>query len=50
MLISGVIYPITASWVWGGGWLYEIGFIDHSGSAVVHLLGGTIGLVGTIFL
>lgn len=49
ILISGIIYPIAASWVWGGGWLSTMGFIDHSGSGVIHLLGGTIGLIGTIF-
>ena len=49
-LISGILYPITASWVWGGGWLSTIGFRDFAGAGVVHLIGGFSGLIGTIIL
>jgi ammonium transporter, Amt family len=41
------IYPIGAGWAWGDGWLQKIGFLDYSGSGVVHMLGGVSGLVGT---
>jgi ammonium transporter, Amt family len=45
------VYPVYAHWVWGpGGWLKELGFVDHAGSSVVHLLGGTATLLGAIFL
>jgi len=49
-LMSGILYPITASWVWGGGWLYNLGFKDFAGSGVVHMIGGFGGLIGTIIL
>jgi len=49
-LVSGVIYPITASWVWGGGWLYQLGAVEGAGAGPVHLLGGILGLVGTLFV
>ena len=49
-LMSGILYPITASWVWGGGWLYKLGFRDFAGSGVVHMIGGFGGLIGTIIL
>lgn len=49
-LISIFIYPVVGHWVWGGGWLAQIGFKDFAGSAVVHMLGGFGGLVGTIML
>ena len=47
VMMCTVIYPIIASWVWGGGWLAQLGFIDHAGSGVVHLVGGVCGLIGT---
>lgn len=46
--ITGLIYPIVTHWVWGGGWLSEIGFFDFAGSGVVHLLGGVAALAGAI--
>lgn len=49
-LIGLVIYPIFGHWVWGGGWLAQMGFIDFAGSSVVHLAGAYIGLAGTIML
>lgn len=45
-----VIYPIFGHWVWGGGWLGELGYLDFAGSSVVHLVGAYIGLAGTIML
>ena len=45
-----LIYPIFGHWVWGGGWLAEIGYIDFAGSSVVHMVGALIGLAGTIVL
>jgi len=49
-VISGFIYPIVEHWVWGGGWLSSLGFIDYAGSTVVHLLGGTLALTGAIII
>lgn len=40
--ISLFIYPITGHWGWGGGWLAQLGFHDFAGSALVHMVGGTI--------
>lgn len=50
ILISVLIYPIEGHWVWGGGWLSDLGFHDFAGSAVVHTCGGVIGLAGAIVL
>ncbi|MFC1674398.1 ammonium transporter [Candidatus Omnitrophota bacterium] len=49
-LISALIYPIVGHWIWGGGWLSKLGFADFAGSTVVHAVGGTAALVGTICL
>ena len=50
-LISAVVYPIEAGWVWNkGGWLYQLQFVDFAGSAVIHTVGGTAALVGAIIL
>lgn len=49
-IISALIYPIVGHWIWGGGWLSQIGFADFAGSTVVHLTGGIAALVGTIML
>jgi len=46
--ITGLIYPIVTHWVWGGGWLSEIGFFDFAGSGVVHMLGGAAALAGVL--
>ncbi len=43
--MTAVIYPIVGHWVWGGGWLAEIGFIDFAGSTVVHLTGAVAALI-----
>ena len=49
-LISLLIYPIEAGWVWGGGWLSRLGFIDFAGSCVIHMVGGLSALVGAAIL
>jgi Amt family ammonium transporter len=49
-VISLFIYPIEAHWVWGGGWLSQLGFYDYAGSAAIHMVGGIAALVGAIFL
>lgn len=45
-VISAVIYPVVGHWIWGGGWLAELGFHDFAGSTVVHSLGGWAALMG----
>lgn len=50
IVICALIYPIETHWVWGGGWLSELGFIDWAGSCVIHMVGGTIALLGAAFL
>ena len=45
-VISAVIYPIEAHWVWGGGWLAQLGFVDFAGSAAIHMVGGLTALIG----
>lgn len=49
-VISLIIYPISGHWIWGGGWLAELGFHDFAGSTTVHMVGGVAALVGAIFL
>jgi Amt family ammonium transporter len=49
-LISGFIYPMVGHWIWGGGWLADLGFADFAGSTVVHAVGGSAALIGTILL
>jgi Amt family ammonium transporter len=46
LVITMVIYPISGHWVWGGGWLSELGFHDFAGSTVVHSVGGWAALAG----
>jgi Amt family ammonium transporter len=50
ILLTGVMYPISGSWQWGGGWLAEAGFSDFAGSTVVHSVGGWAALAGAIVL
>ncbi|MCU4652487.1 ammonium transporter [Roseibacterium sp. SDUM158016] len=50
MVLTGFIYPLTASWQWGGGWLSEAGFSDFAGSTVVHACGAAAALAGAIVL
>ena len=49
-VISLLIYPIEAHWVWGGGWLSGLGFHDYAGSCAIHMVGGIAALIGAIFL
>ncbi len=48
--ISLLIYPVSGHWIWGGGWLAEMGFHDFAGSTVVHMVGGIAALVGAKML
>jgi Amt family ammonium transporter len=52
VVISTLVYPVVVSWVWGGGWLAQLGtpFIDFAGSTVVHATGGAAALVGAAIL
>jgi len=50
VLLTGVIYPLQASWKWGGGFLDEAGFLDFAGSTVVHSVGGWAALAGALIL
>jgi Amt family ammonium transporter len=45
-VISGLIYPIEAHWIWGGGWLAQLGFHDFAGSCAIHMVGGVCALIG----
>ncbi len=50
VLLTGVVYPIEASWKWGGGWLDSLGFQDFAGSTLVHAAGGFAALAGVLVL
>lgn len=50
LIISAVIYPISGHWIWGGGWLSQLGFHDFAGSTAVHMVGGVAALVGAKIL
>jgi Amt family ammonium transporter len=50
VFISGLIYPISGHWVWGGGWLAELGFHDFAGSTVVHSVGAWAALIGAALI
>lgn len=50
MVISAVIYPVSGHWIWGGGWLAQIGFHDFAGSTAVHMVGGISALIGAKML
>lgn len=47
---AGFIYPVVGHWIWGGGWLFDLGMQDFAGSTVVHLVGATAALVGAVAL
>lgn len=49
-VISLIVYPIEAHWIWGGGWLSQLGFHDYAGSCAIHMVGGIAALVGAIIL
>ncbi|MFQ1701099.1 ammonium transporter [Loktanella agnita] len=50
VVLTGIMYPISGSWQWGGGWLSEAGFSDFAGSTIVHSVGGWAALAGAIVL
>ena len=58
VLIGGLLYPLLANWIWGGGWLSNLGanltlghgFIDFAGGGLVHVLGGAAGLAGLLLM
>ncbi|KIN74138.1 Ammonium transporter [Sulfitobacter guttiformis KCTC 32187] len=50
VILTGIIYPLQASWKWGGGFLDEMGFLDFAGSTVVHSVGGWAALAGALIL
>ena len=49
-VISALIYPIEAHWIWGGGWLSQLGFHDFAGSCAIHMVGGISALIGAALL
>ena len=49
-VISAFIYPVEAHWIWGGGWLSQIGFHDFAGSCAIHMVGGISALIGAKIL
>ncbi|MCM1090001.1 MAG: ammonium transporter [Muribaculum sp.] len=49
-VISALIYPIEAHWIWGGGWLAQMGFHDFAGSTAIHMVGGISALIGAKLL
>ena len=49
-VISALIYPIEAHWIWGGGWLAQMGFHDFAGSCAIHMVGGISALIGAAIL
>jgi len=48
--ISLLIYPISGHWIWGGGWLGQLGFHDFAGSVAVHMVGGVCAMIGAAIL
>ncbi|XKE45639.1 ammonium transporter [Halomonas organivorans] len=50
VVMTGVIYPISGYWTWGGGWLAEVGYSDYAGSGIVHMAGAAAALAGVLVL
>lgn len=50
LALSAIVYPISGHWIWGGGWLSQLGFHDFAGSTAVHMVGGVAALVGAKIL
>ncbi len=46
VILSAIVYPISGHWIWGGGWLSQLGFHDFAGSTAVHMVGGVAALIG----
>ena len=49
-VISALVYPIEAHWIWGGGWLSQLGFHDFAGSCCIHMVGGISAIIGAKIL
>lgn len=49
-VISALIYPVSGHWIWGGGWLSQLGFHDFAGSTAVHMVGGVAAFMGAIMI
>lgn len=49
-VISAIVYPISGHWIWGGGWLSQLGFHDFAGSTAVHMVGGVTACIGAKIL
>ncbi len=50
IVISAFIYPVSGHWIWGGGWLSQLGFHDFAGSTAVHMVGGVAAVIGATIL
>ncbi len=50
VIISAVVYPIEAHWIWGNGWLADLGFVDFAGSCAIHMVGGISAFIGALIL
>lgn len=50
MVLSAIVYPVSGHWIWGGGWLSQLGFHDFAGSTAVHMVGGVAALIGAMIL
>ncbi len=50
IVISAFIYPVSGHWIWGGGWLSQLGFHDFAGSTAVHMVGGVAAIIGATIL
>lgn len=50
VILSAVVYPIEAHWIWGDGWLSQLGFIDFAGSTAIHMVGGISAFIGALIL
>ena len=50
LVASGFIFPIGLAWCWNDGWLQNLGFVDHGGASIVHIMGGLAGFMGTYLL
>lgn len=50
VLMTAIIYPVVGHWIWGGGWLFNMGMIDFAGSTVVHSVGGWAALIGALLV
>ena len=49
-VISALVYPVEAHWIWGGGWLADAGFHDYAGSCAIHMVGGIAAIIGAKLL